>query len=54
MSVAEVRIIGERKPRVNLCGDCGDSIAATELLCEDCRKGILWQDAGENLTATTK
>jgi hypothetical protein len=33
----EARISTERKPRVNLCGDCGCRISETELLCTDCR-----------------
>jgi hypothetical protein len=34
----ETRIKADRKPRVNLCGDCGDEISETELLCESCRR----------------
>jgi len=36
-AVAEARIKGDRKPRINLCGCCGQSIGATELLCNNCR-----------------
>ena len=43
-ATAEARIRGDRKPRINLCGDCGGSIAETGLLCEDCRVSILVQD----------
>ena len=43
-ATAEARIRGDRKPRYNICGDCGCSIAETELLCEDCRVSILVQD----------
>jgi hypothetical protein len=32
----EARINQERKPRVNLCGDCGVEVSDTELLCEKC------------------
>lgn len=35
-AVKEARINSERKPRVNLCGDCGREIHETELLCEEC------------------
>lgn len=34
----EARINKERKPRVNLCGACGDEIDANELLCTECKK----------------
>ena len=34
----EPRIKADRRPRVNLCGECGDEIDETELLCEDCRR----------------
>lgn len=43
-ATAEARIKGDRKPRYNLCGDCGQAIGASELLCEDCRVSILVQD----------
>jgi len=43
-ATAEARIKGDRRPRYNICGDCGRPIAATELLCEDCRVSILVQD----------
>ena len=43
-ATAEARIRGDRKPRYNICGDCGCPIAETELLCEDCRVSILVQD----------
>ena len=43
-AMAEARIKGVRKPRYNLCGDCGQAIDASELLCEDCRVSILVQD----------
>ena len=36
--VKEARINQERKPRVNLCGDCGVEVAETELLCDECAK----------------
>jgi hypothetical protein len=39
----EARINQERRVRVNLCGDCGQEISETELLCETCRR------TGENL-----
>ena len=40
----ERQIKGDRKPRVNLCGDCGIAIGANEHLCEDCRISILVED----------
>ena len=43
-AIAEARIKGDRKPRYNLCGDCGQAIGASELLCENCRVSILVQD----------
>lgn len=43
-AVAEIRFKGARRPRVNLCGSCGDPIQSTELLCEDCRVSILVED----------
>jgi hypothetical protein len=43
-AMAEARIKGDRKPRYNLCGDCGQAIGASELLCENCRVSILVQD----------
>jgi NMD protein affecting ribosome stability and mRNA decay len=46
-AVAEIRIKGERKPHVTLCGDCGQPIHRTELLCEDCRVSILTNDTEE-------
>lgn len=33
----EARINRHRHAQVNLCGDCGKEISATELLCRDCR-----------------
>lgn len=36
------RIKADRKPRVNLCGSCGLAVSETELLCEDCRQGIVY------------
>lgn len=33
--VKEARISRERKPRVNLCGSCGEE--CDSLLCDDCR-----------------
>jgi hypothetical protein len=47
-ATAEVRIKGDRKPRYNLCGDCGQVVSETELLCEDCRVSILIQDTEED------
>jgi hypothetical protein len=38
----ETKIKGDRRPRVNTCGDCGDEIDDTSLLCDDCRR------SGEN------
>jgi predicted amidophosphoribosyltransferase len=29
--------IKKYKPRVNLCGSCGEQVGETELLCADCR-----------------
>jgi predicted amidophosphoribosyltransferase len=46
-AVAEIRIKGERKPHVTLCGDCGQPIRRTELLCEECRVSILVEDVNE-------
>ena len=46
-AMAEARIKGDRKPRYNLCGDCGVRVSDTELLCEDCRISILIQDTEE-------
>lgn len=43
-AVMERQIKGDRKPRVNLCGDCGCCIPQNELLCEDCRVSILVED----------
>jgi hypothetical protein len=43
-AIAEARIKGDRKPRYNLCGSCGQAIGASELLCENCRVSILVQD----------
>ena len=43
-AVMERQIRGDRKPRVNLCGDCGIAIGANELLCEACRVSILVED----------
>jgi hypothetical protein len=34
----ESRIKADRRPRVNLCGDCGCAVSETELLCADCRE----------------
>lgn len=31
------RLAKQTREYVNLCGACGDEIAATELLCIDCR-----------------
>ena len=49
--MTEARIKGDRKPRVNLCGDCGCILPATELLCADCRQSILVQDTEEEVNA---
>jgi hypothetical protein len=43
-AVMERQIKGDRKPRINLCGDCGQTIGASELLCEECRVSILVED----------
>ena len=43
-AVMERQIRGDRKPRVNICGDCGIVIGANELLCSDCRISILVED----------
>ena len=37
-AVREQRISRERHTQVNLCGDCGTQISATELLCRECRQ----------------
>lgn len=34
----EPKVKGDRRPRVNLCGVCGEEISETELLCKDCRR----------------
>lgn len=34
----EPRIKADRRPRVNLCGCCGEEVSATELLCKECRE----------------
>jgi hypothetical protein len=47
-ALAEARIKGDRKPRINLCGDCGCPLPATELLCSECRQSILIQDTEED------
>jgi len=47
-AIAEARIRGDRKPRYNLCGDCGQVVSETELLCADCRQSILIQDTEED------
>ena len=47
-AMAEARIKGDRKPRYNLCGDCGRVVAETELLCTECRQSILIQDTEED------
>jgi hypothetical protein len=41
----ETKIKADRKPRVNLCGDCGCEVHETELLCESCRRTgeSLWE-----------
>jgi predicted amidophosphoribosyltransferase len=31
------RLSKGNRGQINLCGSCGDEIAATELLCPDCR-----------------
>jgi hypothetical protein len=49
VGVAEQRIKGDRKPRVNLCGDCGCCIPATELLCSECREGLRGKSMEENV-----
>ena len=46
-AMAEARIKGDRKPRYNLCGDCGCCVSDTELLCTECRQSILIQDTEE-------
>jgi hypothetical protein len=46
-AIAEARIKGDRKPRYNLCGDCGQGVSETELLCTECRQSILIQDTEE-------
>ena len=46
-AIAEARIKGDRKPRYNLCGDCGVCVSDTELLCPECRQSILIQDTEE-------
>lgn len=33
----EPRIRADRRPRVNLCGACGEEVSETELLCVECR-----------------
>lgn len=43
-AVMERQIKGDRKPQVNLCGDCGIAIGANELLCSECRISILVED----------
>ena len=45
-AVMERQIRGDRKPRVNLCGDCGIVVGANELLCEECRISILVEISG--------
>ena len=47
-AVMELQIKGDRKPRVNLCGDCGIVVGANELLCEECRVSILVEDTDED------
>jgi hypothetical protein len=47
-AIAEARIKGDRKPRYNLCGDCGVCVSDTELLCPECRQSILIQDTEED------
>lgn len=37
--VKEARINRERKPRVNVCGSCGDE--CTSLICDECRGEVL-------------
>jgi predicted amidophosphoribosyltransferase len=36
--IRETKIKADRRPRISLCGDCGDEISETELLCAECRK----------------
>ena len=48
-AVMERQIKGDRKPRINLCGDCGQTIGASELLCEECRVSILVEDTEDEL-----
>jgi hypothetical protein len=47
-AMAEARIKGDRKPRYNLCGDCGQVVSETDLLCTECRQLILIQDTEED------
>ena len=47
-ATAEARIKGDRRPRITLCGDCGQIVSETELLCADCRQSILIQDTEED------
>ena len=43
----EARIERERHTRVNLCGVCGREISDTELLCENCHKGVETSEEGD-------
>jgi hypothetical protein len=46
-AVMERQIKGDRKPRINLCGDCGCCIPQNELLCSECRVSILAEDTND-------
>ena len=52
-AIAEARIKGDRKPRYNLCGDCGQVVSETDLLCSECRQSILIQDTEEEDETTS-
>jgi predicted amidophosphoribosyltransferase len=38
--------ISEPRNSSNLCGDCGDPVSETELLCETCRIELYLVNAG--------
>jgi hypothetical protein len=46
--------IKNRKPRINLCGSCGEQIGETELLCARCRRCEDPVEGYEPLTETER
>lgn len=40
-SVTEKKITGDKKPKVAVCGSCGEPVAKGRLVCDEC-VGIRW------------